>query len=162
MQSQVLKVLADEDRAKLAQLELVSIDMPADGLAARHFVELSQLTNRERSIRINGLAQEDSLLYEDYSAMEGITREQRIRFAHRDRHLVTILKQITPLKCTICRYDPIGRGATRAQARAILEAHHKVPVRAGERLSRVTDLTLLCPNCHREVHQGISSVPNSV
>lgn len=158
MQSQVLKVLADEDRAKLAHLELVPINMPVDGLAARHFIELSHLTNKERGIGIDALMKEDRLLYDDYSAIEGITKERRVRLAQRDRHLVTVLKRITPLKCAICCYDPIGRGATPGQARAILEAHHRVPVRAGERLSRVEDLALLCPTCHREVHQGISFI----
>ncbi len=156
-----LKVLDEGDRAKLADLELSPIDLPADGLAARHFIDLAQLTNKERGIRTEGLTPEDRPLYEDYSAIEGVTKEMRVRLAQRDRHLVWRLKQIRPLTCVICCYDPKGRGATAAQARAILEAHHLVPIRGGKRLSRLADFVLLCPTCHREVHQGISSIPNA-
>jgi 5-methylcytosine-specific restriction protein A len=160
MQSQFLKELDDYDRAKLAYLDLVPIDLPADGLAARYFIDLAQQENTGRGVRGDGLASEDRPLYEDYSAIEGATKEMRVRLARRDRHLVRILKRATPLECAICCYDPIGRGATQAQARAILDAHHRVPVQAGERLSRVEDFALLCPTCHREVHQGISLIPN--
>jgi 5-methylcytosine-specific restriction enzyme A len=159
MQSQFLKELDDNDRAKLARLDLVPIDLPANGLAARYFIDLAQRDNTDRGLRGDSLALEDRPLYEDYIAIEGATRELRVRMAQRDRHLVKILKRVTPLNCALCSYDPIRRGATQAQACAILDAHHKVPVRAGERLSRVEDLVLLCPTCHREVHQRISSIP---
>ena len=159
MQSQFLKELDDSDRAKLAHLDLLPIDLRADGLAAGYFVDLAQHHNNDRGIRDGALAPEDRALYEDYSAIEGATKERRVWLAQRDRHLVSILKRRTvPLQCAICSYDPIGRGATQLQARAILEAHHRVPIRAGERLSRVEDLALLCPTCHREVHQGLSSI----
>ena len=159
IQSQGLKVLDHDDRSKLAHLDLSPIDLPADGLAARHFVDLARQNNELHGVQGAALALEDRRqLFEDYGAIEGITKERRVRFAQRDRYLVTILKRDTPLKCTICCYDPIDRGATRAQARAILEAHHRMPVRAGERLSKVADLILLCPTCHREVHQGLLAI----
>lgn len=157
-QSQFLKELDESDRAKLADLELIPIDLPPDGLAAKHFIDLARQTNKDRGIRSEGLLPEDRALYEDYTAVEGLTKEARIRFAHRDRRLIKIAKQFFALECSICRYDPIQRGATPSQARAILEAHHKVPVQAGVRLSRLADFALLCPTCHREVHQGISSI----
>lgn len=160
MQSQFLKALDDNDRVKLANLDLLPIDLPADGLAAKYFIDLAQRENTDRGGRAEGLMFEDRPLYEDYSAIEGATREVRVRLAQRDRHLVRLIKRGTPLKCAICSYDPIGRGANQTQARAILDAHHKVPVRAGKRLSRVEDFVLLCPSCHREVHQGISSISN--
>lgn len=161
MQSRVLKPLENDDRAKLAHLELQPVNLPAEGIAAAHYVELSRLENQDRGIPIDRLAPEDRWLNEDYSAVEGITKEKRIRLAQRDRRLVTILKRIRELQCAICSYDPIARGANRAQARAILEAHHKTPVSAGKRLSRIEDFILLCPTCHREVHQGVVSVPTA-
>jgi 5-methylcytosine-specific restriction enzyme A len=125
MQSQFLKELDDDDRTKLADLDLVPIDLPADGLAARYFIDLAQHENTDRGVRGDSLASEDWPLYEDHSAIEGATKEMRVRLAQRDRHLVRRLKRVTPLKCVICSYDPIRRGATRAQAHAILDAHHK-------------------------------------
>jgi 5-methylcytosine-specific restriction protein A len=135
MQPQFLKVLSDDDRAKLAHLDLMPIDLPADGLAAKHFIYLAQQDNKSRGVRGDGLASEDRVLYEDYSAIEGATKEMRVRLAQRDRHLVKILKGTLPFGCAICGYDPIERGANQKQAHAILEAHHRTPVRAGERLS---------------------------
>jgi 5-methylcytosine-specific restriction enzyme A len=157
-QSQTLKVLDDGDRAKLADLELSPIDLPAYGLAARHFINLAQRANKERGNQAEALTPSDRGLYDDFGAIEGMTKEMRVRLVLRDRHLVRALKQIGPLKCIICSYDPIKRGATRAQSHAILEAHHKVPIHAGKRLSRLEDLALLCPTCHREVHQGVTTL----
>jgi 5-methylcytosine-specific restriction enzyme A len=158
MLAQGLKVLDDDDRAKLAHLDIVPIDLPADGLAARYFVELAQQNNELNGVPRAALTHEGRLLSEDYSAVEGMPKDTRSRRAQRDQHLVKILKQNGPLKCSICSYDPIIRGATPRQARAILEAHHfRIPLCAGVRLSNVTDLILLCPTCHREVHQGLAA-----
>ena len=157
-QSQTLKALDDQDRAKLADLKLTPIDLPADGLAARHFIHLAQRANKERGIRAEDLTREDRSLYDDFAAIEGMTREARVCLVLRDRHLVRALKRIGPLRCNICGYDPIERGATRTQSHAILEGHHRIPIHAGQRLSRREDLTLLCPTCHREVHQGVTKL----
>jgi 5-methylcytosine-specific restriction protein A len=159
LQSQSLKPLEADDQAKLAPLEIAPINLPADGLAARYFVALAQQENRENSRPADSLSPQDRPLLEDYSAVEGMTKEQRIRVVLRDRQLVKALKRIGPLRCSNCTYDPIQRGASQAQARAILEAHHVLPVSAGERLSRLSDLVLLCPTCHREVHQGLFKIP---
>jgi 5-methylcytosine-specific restriction protein A len=160
-QSQVLKVLDDDDRAKLANLDLTPIDLAPDGLAARYFTDIAVMDNESKGVSSAGLTAEDRPLFKDYAAIEGISKDMRVRIALRDRHLVAIRKTIGPLECALCHYTPIGRGATKRQARAMLDAHHKTPVRAGERLSRVTDLTLLCPTCHREVHQGMLVIPIS-
>jgi 5-methylcytosine-specific restriction protein A len=155
-QSRYLKSLNGSDRTRLAALKLIPIDLPADGPAARHFVDLSQRRNKARGAQADALTPEDRSLYDDFGAVEGVTKEMRVRLVLRDRHLIRALKRIGPLSCIICSYDPMKRGATREQASAILEAHHKVPVHAGVRLSRLGDLALLCPNCHREVHQGLA------
>lgn len=157
-QSQTLKMLDDGDRTKLASLELTPIDLPADGLAARHFINLAQRKNAERGLKKDALTPEDRGLYDDFAAIEGATKEMRARLVLRDRDLVRTLKQIGPLQCGICGYNPTERGATPAQSRAILEAHHRVPIHAGERLSTLKDLALLCPTCHREVHQGVTKL----
>ncbi len=34
----------------------------------------------------------------------------------------------------------------------ILEVHHLVPIRAGERETGIRDVRLVCPNCHRALH----------
>jgi 5-methylcytosine-specific restriction enzyme A len=161
IQSQVLRPPTDEDRRKIAALEITPISLPSEGFAARYFYDLARQEDEERGLSDGAVTSEDKLLYEDYRAIEGVTKELRLRLAKRDRRLVRLLKQNAPLKCSICSYDPTSRGASRKQAQAILEAHHRIPIHAGQRLSRVGDLVLLCPTCHREVHQRIASIPPS-
>jgi 5-methylcytosine-specific restriction protein A len=157
--SPFLKVLDDGDRAKLSAFELAPINLPADGLAAQYFRDLAIQSNRLNGRSDTALTPEDRCLSEDYSSVEGMTKEQRVHIVLRDRHLVRLLKRNAPLKCMVCSYDPTSRGANPRQARAILEAHHTLPIHSGERLSTVRDLVLLCPTCHREVHQGLMIIP---
>jgi 5-methylcytosine-specific restriction enzyme A len=42
-------------------------------------------------------------------------------------------------------YGAIGDG--------FAEAHHKIPVSTGKRISRIEDIDVLCANCHRMVHR---------
>ncbi len=57
------------------------IDLPADGLAANYFIDVAQQENKSRGVRSDGLASEDRPLYEDYSVIEGATKEMRVRLA---------------------------------------------------------------------------------
>jgi hypothetical protein len=128
-----LKPLNEDDRTKLAPLEIVPIELPSDGFAARYFIDLAQQTNQLNGRAAGSLSPGDRGLSEDYSGIEGTTRDQRVRIVLRDRYLVKRLKQTTPLKCSTCTYDPFEHGASASQARAILEAHHTLPMQAGKR-----------------------------
>jgi predicted HNH restriction endonuclease len=156
--SRYIKPLDAEDRAKLEHLEIAPVSLPADGRAARYYLRRAQQDNLLEYRSENALLPSDRPLYEDFAAIEGISKEARTRLALRDRHLVRKLKDRWPLKCSCCNYDPAERGATQKKAKAILEAHHKLPIQAGERLSTLADLVLLCPTCHREVHQGLRTL----
>jgi 5-methylcytosine-specific restriction enzyme A len=153
-----IKPLDDEDRAKLEYLEITPVSLPADGLAARYYLRRAQQDNLREHGNESALLPSDCPLYEDFFAIEGLSKEARIRLTLRDRHLVRELKDRWPLKCSACNYDPAERGATKKKAMAILEAHHKLPLQAGERLSTLADLVLLCPTCHQEVHQGLRTL----
>ena len=58
------------------------------------------------------------------------------------------------LECDVCSFDfwetygQLGKG--------FIEAHHMIPVSesGGERISRMSDLALVCSNCHRMLHRG--------
>jgi len=158
IQSRVLTILHDSDRQKVADLEISPIDLPATGLAAQHFIDLEMKTNSDQNRPPEALSSEARQLYADYTAIEGITKEARTRYALRDRHLARELKRIGPLICALCAYDPLTRGAEPRRASSMLDAHHRTPISAGVRLSRREDLVLLCPTCHREVHQGIGGL----
>jgi 5-methylcytosine-specific restriction protein A len=92
------------------------------------------------------------------TAVEGsvVFREHRAR--ERDPRLVrkkkaAVLKATGRLACEACdldfseRYGPLGDG--------FIECHHTVPLGPGsERVTRLSDLAVLCSNCHRMVHRA--------
>jgi 5-methylcytosine-specific restriction protein A len=92
------------------------------------------------------------------TAVEGsvVFREHRAR--ERDPRLVrkkkaVVLKATGRLACEACdldfseRYGPLGDG--------FIECHHTVPLGPGsERVTRLSELAVLCSNCHRMVHRA--------
>lgn len=66
------------------------------------------------------------------------------------------LKLTGKLACEVCQfnfaemYGQLGEG--------FIEAHHKVPVSQldGKKKSKITDLAMVCSNCHRMLHRGKS------
>jgi hypothetical protein len=63
-----------------------------------------------------------------------------------------VLKATGRLACEACdldfaeRYGELGEG--------FIECHHTVPLgRGSERVTSLSDLALLCPNCHRMIHR---------
>ncbi|NMA14921.1 MAG: HNH endonuclease, partial [Clostridia bacterium] len=58
------------------------------------------------------------------------------------------------IKCECCGFDfveyygPLGLG--------FMECHHKIPLAKGKRVTKVTDLALVCSNCHRMLHKKIA------
>lgn len=59
------------------------------------------------------------------------------------------------LKCDVCGCTPTDY--VPALSDAIFEAHHILPLSAGqERKTQLKDMALLCANCHRMVHRAIA------
>lgn len=56
-----------------------------------------------------------------------------------------------------CSFDPCKRVAgTQIEPRSLLDVHHKNPLAlGGARWTELSDLTLLCPTCHRFAHAQI-------
>ena len=70
------------------------------------------------------------------------------------------LKSNPMLNCEICefsffeKYGEIGKG--------FIEAHHKKPLSESKKtLTSIDDIALLCSNCHRMIHRGISQVEDN-
>ena len=59
-----------------------------------------------------------------------------------------------PLTCDACRAAP---GVSNEELlAAAFEAHHLQPLAlSGEKVTRVSDMTLLCANCHRLIHRAM-------
>jgi 5-methylcytosine-specific restriction protein A len=95
----------------------------------------------------------------DEDAPEGriLTREHRVR--ERSKVLVTrkkkqALKATGCLTCEVCDFDFSGRYGARGEG--FIECHHTQPVQSltpGHR-TRLSDLALLCSNCHRMIHRS--------
>ena len=105
----------------------------------------------------NHLLISDSFALPDYEALEGKPRLVQHLRRERDRSLVKrkkveVLRQSGRLLCEVCSFDfkafygSIGEG--------FCEAHHNKPLSSenGERKTSLSDLAILCSNCHRVIH----------
>ncbi|GAB3494028.1 hypothetical protein GCM10027341_09690 [Spirosoma knui] len=98
---------------------------------------------------------------ESYSAREGAIILKLHKYRERDRSLVkkkkdSVLKKVGYLACEVCsfRYDqvygPLGVG--------YIECHHTKPVylMKPNESTYLTDLALVCANCHRMLHRDLA------
>jgi 5-methylcytosine-specific restriction protein A len=100
---------------------------------------------------------DDEELDEDFSAPEGRLLLRRHRARERNRGLrkkkiESVLRKGGSLACEACGFDfeeVYGdRGA------GYVECHHVVPLHeAGEGRTKLSDLALICANCHRMIHR---------
>lgn len=89
-------------------------------------------------------AQEGRLLYRQHRRRERDRRirEQKIRAASRRG----------PLRCEVCDFDFAATYGERGAG--YIECHHVRPLHeVGESRTRLTDLALVCSNCHRMIHR---------
>ncbi|WP_439674836.1 HNH endonuclease [Embleya sp. MST-111070] len=95
---------------------------------------------------------------EEYSAPEGRLLARRHLYRERDRGLrerkiAEVLRERGHLGCTVCDFDFEAKYG--AHGAGYIECHHVVPLHvAGEGETRLSDLVLVCANCHRMVHRG--------
>lgn len=69
--------------------------------------------------------------------------------------LMAARNALGPLACEVCGRQ--GGGSNAELAQAIFEAHHIVPLSAGEaRVTRLAEMALLCACCHRQMHKLIA------
>lgn len=101
---------------------------------------------------------------DDLKRAEGLSRLKLRQERERCRALVNKLKSVREKSGSLvcddngCKFNPqtVTRGS-KMSARALLDAHHKNPLKLGERESRLSDFMLLCPTCHRIEHTRIRS-----
>ncbi|MEU6652737.1 HNH endonuclease [Streptomyces sp. NPDC046900] len=106
---------------------------------------------------LQDLTQADDEEFDDFSAPEGrlLLRRHRARERNkglRKKKIDSVLRKGGSLACEACGFDfeeVYGeRGA------GYVECHHVVPLHeAGEGKTRLSDLALICANCHRIIHR---------
>jgi 5-methylcytosine-specific restriction protein A len=96
---------------------------------------------------------------EEHIAVEGRVLERLHRFRERDRRLrqeklKSVLRAGGALACEVCGFDFAQRFGTHGDG--YIEVHHVVPLHeTGTSETRLTDLALLCANCHRMSHRRL-------
>ncbi len=130
------------------------------GLYANNRPELSKvakritqfITTEERSVVLPELSEEEE------EGNEGQVLSRMHRYRERDRKLVItkknkFLKENSKLHCEACGFDFRQRYGERGAD--FIECHHTKPVSELETngKTKISDLVLLCSNCHRIVHR---------
>jgi len=89
---------------------------------------------------------------------EGKILYRKHRTRERDSKIVrkkkaSVLSSTGKLECEVCKFtfkDKYGR-----HGEDYIECHHKLPLSSGAiKNTRLTDLALVCANCHRMLHRG--------
>jgi len=96
---------------------------------------------------------------DDYEFSEGrvLTRLHKTRERNRGlrNKLIEKLKNTYKCHCEICKTEP--KEALGDQAMSMFECHHIIPISEVYRAkTKISDLSLLCANCHRLLHALIS------
>jgi 5-methylcytosine-specific restriction enzyme A len=95
---------------------------------------------------------------EDDEAHEGRLLQRRHFVRERDRNLrrkkiSDFLKKHPRVYCEVCGFD--FEAVYGERGREFIEVHHTLPLHAsGERKTKLSDLILLCANCHRMIHRS--------
>lgn len=103
---------------------------------------------------------------EDFSLLEGEQRQAMVRHRKRERLLrekkiASVLRKNGCLKCEVpgCGFDFFEVYGEIGQHFA--HVHHllRLTDRANPALTRLSDLAIVCPNCHAMIHRGGENRP---
>ncbi|MET7610461.1 HNH endonuclease [Streptomyces seoulensis] len=125
---------------------------PAEMTEAAHLIRQGLATGD-----LQDLAPDQEEELDDYSAPEGrlLMRRHRSRErnkALRKKKITAVLRQGGRLACEVCGFDFQEVYGERGDG--YIECHHVVPLHeAGEGRTRLSDLALICANCHRMIHR---------
>lgn len=97
----------------------------------------------------------DAAAEDDGGVVEGrlLTRLHRVRERRRSGEKKrAVLAATGRLACEACDFD--FAAAYGALGEGFAECHHKLPLVAGVRTTRLADLAIVCANCHRMLHRS--------
>jgi predicted RNA-binding Zn-ribbon protein involved in translation (DUF1610 family) len=106
---------------------------------------LSHSKNYEYNKQIKSLSDNADTAF----AIEGYKQERNFLTHFRNTKIVLERKQRDKYTCQACGFS------LRINGRSIVECHHLVPLGKGrKRITSISDLITLCPNCHRIAHSS--------
>lgn len=120
---------------------------------------LAKVATAIREIILKSPIQYPDLNYEDIEASEGrfLTRYHRSR--ERSREIVSrkkqqMLRSGKPLICEVCEFDFAAQYGERGEG--FIECHHRQPLSSSSpgAKTKLSDLALVCSNCHSMLHRG--------
>lgn len=117
--------------------------------------ELAQAVALIRGRGENDDAPPDTGEEEEYEAPEGQVAYREHRRYERDRKLVlkkknAVAKSTGRLACEVCGFDSDAEYGIRG----VIDVHHVAPLHiVGPSVTRLSDLALVCPTCHRTLHK---------
>ncbi|AKS44844.1 5-methylcytosine-specific restriction enzyme A [Octadecabacter temperatus] len=165
----IARALEDENEAawvSVAPNDLLILDTPilipsqVIGLNYKRY-QLNKLT-RTQYEALRSLTSSSSTVAEERSSdfPEGGMVEKVHRVRERDGALIRKAKEgfihrEGALFCEACGWRPDAAFGVASLKDTIIEAHHDVPLCAPEHTgtTKVGDLKMLCPNCHRAIHR---------
>ncbi|MFD7451565.1 HNH endonuclease [Kitasatospora sp. NPDC059827] len=127
------------------------LDSPVEMAAAAQLIRAGILTG---GLKAPAAAEEDP---EEFEAPEGrlLLRQHLARERNpglRRRKIDSAVRHGQSLACEVCGFDFQRTYGTRGTG--YIECHHVVPLHeAGEGRTKLSDLALICANCHRMIHR---------
>lgn len=129
------------------------------------------------ALNIKTLIRDSALSYSELGVFEGFLEDEvearegrllRTWQAKRERDPKLRRQKIQQVKqrgeavaCSVCSFDFLVAYGDRG--RDYIEVHHVLPLHvSGETTTRLSDLALLCSNCHRMIHRGPWMMPNQL
>ncbi len=84
---------------------------------------------------------------EDFEAEEGYKQDKIYLYTQRNREIVEKRKALDNYTCQVCGFK------FELDGKKIIECHHLYPLSEGEiRITKIDDLSSVCPTCHRIIH----------
>lgn len=95
----------------------------------------------------NGVNEGDKEISEHIS-MENVKRNSQIVKQKKD---IALKENSGHINCECCNFDFMNTFGNHGFG--FIECHHNIHIAIGERFTRLEDLSLVCPNCHRMLHK---------
>lgn len=147
--------LSKVSRSHSFKIERISVNNKVDKQLVQNTLWNAFLPHLNKKADLQFLELDIELRNEELALLEGKEREVLSKHIIRERksELVIQKKNISPeiLSCECCSFNFYSNYGE--HGKGYIECHHRVPIHKGERITKLSDLALVCSNCHRMLHR---------